>query len=166
MSIPVGRQWAHLPGLLAALEALATHLERDSHSQVQLRSRAWLCSFICVLLAAVLVPHLQAKFCFSKLGSDCVINATKPCQWLQLPDGDLGPLPCDVSCRPAALWSPSSASAPHQTISRGMCSAAGRLLMVLAKQHVEECGLKHRVLHDSEHTEIMPRNSEDFWGAS
>jgi hypothetical protein len=29
MDAPHGRQWAHLPGLLAALEALALHLEHE-----------------------------------------------------------------------------------------------------------------------------------------
>lgn len=28
MDVPIGRHWAHLPGLLAALEALAAHVEK------------------------------------------------------------------------------------------------------------------------------------------
>lgn len=34
MSITSGRHGAHLPGLMAALEALVKHLERDAHGQV------------------------------------------------------------------------------------------------------------------------------------
>lgn len=34
MSVPASRHWAHLTGLLVALEALAAQLERDSSSQV------------------------------------------------------------------------------------------------------------------------------------
>ena len=35
MSVPAGRRWAHPIDLLAALEALITHLERDSHRQAR-----------------------------------------------------------------------------------------------------------------------------------
>ena len=42
MSVPASRHWAHLTGLLVALEALAAQLERDCSSQVHSSGQAFL----------------------------------------------------------------------------------------------------------------------------